>query len=246
VLCWRRRASAPISFLASACVLLLSMDIVFLRDVLAARVPDVVAPTVIVVAAIAGLILPRRVIQVSAALVLAVVVSLVVIPTVVAARAVPTPRRIAERASRVTMRLEQGSAEIQPDPARAPLITYLERCTGPDDRVLVGGFGPEIPVLAHRPFAGGLPAWIPGYYEDPRDVSRAIARLDRERVGAVIMLDGPAMFARSWPEIDAWIHAHGFEEHAVPSINGRLRVWLPHDAAALPVDPATQLPCRAW
>ena len=145
----------------------------------------------------------------------------------------------------MTTRLEEGSAEIQPDPARAPLIAYLDRCTAPDDRVLVGGFGPEIPVLAHRPFAAGLPSWIPGYYEDPEDISRALTRLDREHVGAVVMLDGPGMFAHSWPAIDRWIHAHAFEEHTVPSINGRLRVWLPHDPAPRPVDAATQLPCRA-
>ena len=97
--CWVRRTSESVAFLASACVLLLSMDVVFLRDVLAARVPDVAAPTAVVAAAIAGLTLSRRVIDWAATLALAAVFLVGVIPTAVAARAVPTPRRIAERAS---------------------------------------------------------------------------------------------------------------------------------------------------
>ena len=111
--------------------------------------------------------------------------------------------------------------------------------------ILVGGFAPEIPVLAHRPFASGLPSWIPGYYEDPRDVARAVARLNRERVGAVVMVDGPNMFAASWPELDRWVRGHGFDEYAVAPIDARLRVWLPHDRSGFALDPATQLPCGA-
>ena len=126
-----------------------------------------------------------------------------------------SPGALAGRAVQVTERLRHASPEIQPRPMLAPVIDYLARCTSPVDRILVGGFGPEIAVLAHRPFASGLAAWIPGYYEDPRDVARAIARLNRERVGAVVVLDGPQMFARAWPDIDQWIRAHGFEEHAV-------------------------------
>lgn len=242
VLCWRQRHSAAGAFLASACVLLLSMDAVFLRDVLAARVPDVVAPTAVVAAAMAGRLLARRALDITATVLLAGIVFAVIVPAAVTARA--TPRALIDRAVRVTTRLEQGSAEIQPDPHLAPLVTYLDRCTAPTDRVLVAGFGPEIPVLAHRPFAAGLPSWIPGYYEDPDDIARALARLTHERVSAVVMLDGTNMFAHSWPDIDRWIRAHGFEEHTTVAFDPRVRVWLPREEISSPLDAKTKLPCR--
>jgi hypothetical protein len=165
----------------------------------------------------------------------------------VAARrtAIPTPAEIARQAVRVTHRLATASPEIEPNPSLAPLIEYLNRCTRPGDRVLVSGFGPEIPVLAHRPFAGGLPTWIPGYYNEPPDVARAVDRLNREQVGAAIMLDGSAVLVNSWPDLGAWIRTRAFEEHGVPSIDPRVRVWLPHFGPDAPVDPSTGLPCTA-
>jgi len=244
VVCWRQGWSAATTKLAPAAVLLLSMDVVFLRDVPAARIPDVIAPTMLVVAAIAGRTLSRRVMDACGIAIVLAVLLLVVVPRVRHAGAVPTPSALVERAVRVGTRLQRVSADIQPQPSLAPLAAYLARCTGATDRILVGGFGPEIPVLAHRPFASGLPDWIPGYYEDPRDVARAIARLNREAVGAVVMLNGAETFARSWPDIDRWIRDRGFEDHAVASIDARVRVWLPREQAAS-VDPATGLPCKA-
>ena len=73
---------------------------------------------------------------------------------------VPTP------ASRSTVRLgiddaAHGAPDVIPNRERLPLIRYLASCTPESSRVLVSGFGPEIPVLARRPFADGLPSWIP-------------------------------------------------------------------------------------
>jgi hypothetical protein len=242
--CWRQGRSAVTAQLASAAVLLLSMDVVFLRDVLAARLPDVIAPTTVVAAALAGRTLTRRVVGACGVAVLAVVLLWAVLPRARRGGSVPAPSALVERALRVGTRLQRAAAEIQPQPALAPLADYLARCTAAADHVLVGGFGPEIPVLAHRPFAAGLPAWIPGYYEDPRDVARAVARLNHEAVGAVVMLNGAETFARSWPDIDRWIHAHDFEGHAVAAIDPRVRVWLPRARAADGADPATGLPCQ--
>src|SRR5262245_10489027 len=49
--------------LASAAVMLLSLDLVFLRDALAARIPDVVAPTAVVAAATAAHVISTRVVM---------------------------------------------------------------------------------------------------------------------------------------------------------------------------------------
>ena len=231
--------------LASACVLVLLIDLVFLRDVLAARLPDIVAPVAVVTAAVVGHLFPPRATSLSALAALTAGVLFASAPVAARRTAIPTPVEIVRQAVRVTHRLASASPEIEPNPSLAPLIVYLNRCTMPLDRVLVSGFGPEIPVLAHRPFAGGLPTWIPGYYTETPDVARAVDRLDREPVGAAIMLDGSAVLVNSWPELGQWIRKRAFEEHRVPSIDARMRVWLPRFGPDAPVDPSTGLPCAA-
>ena len=232
--------------LASASVLVLLIDVVFLRDVLAARLPDVVAPIVVVSAAVTARLFSARVLN-RAAITAAVLVVIVfaAFPGAANPDAIPTPAALVRRAVRVTHRLQDAAPEIQPNPRLAPLVAYLTRCTATTDRILVVGFGPEIPVLARRPFAGGLPSWIPGYYEDPDDVARAIARLNREQVGAAVMLDGSTVFMNLWPELGRWVRDRTFDEHAIPSIDSRIRVWLPRVAPGAPADAATGLPCRS-
>ena len=225
--------------LASAAVMLLSLDVVFLRDVLAARIPDVAAPTAIVAAATAAQILSTRAVT-RGAMIAALVFVVFQITTRVSA-----PRQPAEpfrRMSDITQRLRRVSPEIMPNPSLAPLVEYLGQCTGPDDRILVAGFGPEIPVLAHRPFAARLPTWIPGYYDDSAEVDRALRQLGRERLGAAVFLEGSMAVARFWPSLLQAVRERGFEEYTSAPINSRLRVWLPQVAAARR-DPATDLPC---
>jgi hypothetical protein len=229
--------------LAPACVMVLLIDIAFLRDVLAARLPDVVAPIAVVTAAVAGHLFPPRAVSRGALALLAGVVLFAVAAIVARPSAIPTPVDVARQAVRVTHRLETASPEIQPNPSLAPLVSYLARCLRPAERVLVSGFGPEIPVLAHRPFAGGLPTWIPGYYDAPADIARAIGRLRREQVGAAIMLDGSSVLINSWPDLGRWVHARGLEEHSVAGLDPRVRIWLPKFGPTTPTDPATSLPC---
>ena len=230
--------------LASASMMLLTMDLVFLRDVLATRLPDVLAPTAVVAAAIAGHLLPDRAVRRVAAIAAGVIVLAGVLDAVRIADARPVSVNVAQRIGQVTTRLRHASPDIIPNPSLAPLIDYLARCTRPDQRVLVAGFGPEIPVLAHRSFAAGLPTWIPGYYEDAADVRRAVAHLQREDIGAVVLLDGTNAFVQSWPVLAAAVRPRGLDEYAIPSIDERLRVWLPHATAAAPME-AMGLPCPA-
>jgi hypothetical protein len=156
-----------------------------------------------------------------------------------------TPRRPADpvrRLSDITERLRRVSPAIMPNPSLAPLMGYLAHCTAPDDRILVAGFGPEIPVLAHRPFAARLPTWIAGYYDDSLDVDRAVMQLGREPLGAAVFLDGSMVVARFWPSLLHAIQERGFEEYTSAPINSRVRVWLPHVVDARR-DAATNLPC---
>jgi hypothetical protein len=225
--------------LASAAVMLLSLDLVFLRDVLAARIPDVAAPTAVVAAATAAHVLSTRAVT-RGAMIAAVVIGILQVTTQTSTP--PQPADAFRRLGDITQRLRRVSPEIMPNPSFAPLVEYLSHCTSPDDRILVAGFGPEIPVLAHRPFAARLPTWIPGYYDDSADVNRALMQLDRERLGAAVFLDGSMVVARFWPALLRAMQDRGFEEYSVDRINSRMRVWVPHAADARR-DAGTNLPC---
>src|SRR5947207_3073236 len=65
----------------------------------------------------------------------------------------------------------------------------------------------------------------------------------RERLGAAGFLGGSPVIAHSWPGLMEAIRGRGFDEYAVPSIDTRIRVWLPRAANGTRRDAATDLPC---
>ena len=144
----------------------------FLRDDLTTRGPDVLPLYAVLTAALAAHVPDHTTAHGRAvALVLAVLVTAVALASAPWSR-VGSPRTVLSRVGHVTERLRTAAPDIQPNPRLAPLVSYLARCTPDTSRILVGGFAPEVPVLAGRLFASGVPYWLPGYYEDRASVAR--------------------------------------------------------------------------
>lgn len=226
----RDRLSFP--HIAYAASIALLAALILLRDVIATRVPDVIGLTAVLAAWIAGHLVPRSMLKASAMIALVVVVSLAAIRLASQGFGVPTPGNVVRRFVRVSTMLRIHDASVIPNRERLPLTRYLASCTPDDSRVLVSGFGPEIPVLTGRPFAGGLPSFIPGYATHTEDVERAAAQLARESVSMAVMLEGSAVFVDEWPRLAADLRARHFVERTWHLDGTDLVVWIPETVAA--------------
>jgi hypothetical protein len=229
-----RRPDQRLSFaqVVFTAVMALVANLALLRDVIATRLPDVIALTAVLAAWIAGGMIPARVLRATAALGLIIVVVFVGLRLKSQGFGMPTPGKVARRFATVSAMLQTEAPESIPNRERRPLIRYLSSCTPVTSRVLVSGFAPEIPVLAHRPFAGGVPSWIPGYNTHPRDVERAAAQLSREPVSMAVMLEGSAAFVDEWPRLAEDLRARGFVERTWRLDGSDVVVWIPEELAA--------------
>jgi hypothetical protein len=229
-----RKSDRPLMFphVAFAASMALVANVVLLRDVIATRLPDVIGLTAILAAWLAARVIPPRALQPLGGLALLIVAAIVVSTLASRGYGVPTPAQLARRFAAVSEMLRKGTPEAIPNRERMPLIRYIASCTPANSRVLVSGFGPEIPVLAHRPFAAGLPSWIPGYNTHPSDVERAAAQLAREPVSVAVLLEGPEVFVDEWPRLAADLRARNFIERTW-RLDGRdVVVWVPEAVAA--------------
>lgn len=233
----------PRSGIVFAAVMTLLLELAFLRGDLATRLPDVSGPVVITAAWLVGRLLSPRAIRAAAggAVLVAGVVGIVAF----AARGyrMPSPASVVRRSAIVAEQLRNPASSTSPRTV-AMSVRYLSACTSPASRVLVEGFGPDIPVLAHRPFAGGVPDWLPGYYESPEEVQRAIDRLNREHPAAAIMLEGSDAFERSWPAAAGWFTRNGYTRVHAGAIDAAADIWVWNPDPAR-TDPATGAPCPA-
>lgn len=229
-----RRSDSRLSFahVAFTATMTLVAGAVLLRDVITARLPDIIGLVAILAAWIAGRTVAARFLRPAALLGLLAVAVLLGWRLTSQGYGRPTPGKVARRFAAVSTMLRNEAPEVVPNRERLPLIRYLALCTPVASRVLVGGFAPEIPVLARRPFAAGVPTWIPGYNTHPRDVDRAAARLAREQVSMAVMLEGSAAFVDEWPRLAQDLRARGFVERTWRLDGSDVVVWIPEELAA--------------
>jgi len=195
----------------------------FLRDPLAARVPDAIVPPALLIAWVAAQAWsawPHRpagrwVIRGITALLLAVFAAGAgtignFAELLRRAELARWPPRPVLRWREVTAQLREPYAERQMPTdlafALVPFYRYVQACAPPNARILVTGFAPEIAFYAARGFAGGHPSLYRGYFSAPADQRAIVARLDRELVLFVVASpEGVGDFADSFPIVNSYV-----------------------------------------
>lgn len=170
------------------------VNFTFLREPLGVRLQDAVVPAVTLGAWLFACAWrsPRRWLWRPVAVILAIVVSTSMVDIggtheqLGRAGLLVTWVRIPEFVTDVTEEL-RAQHNVRQLPNRAdvsllPFYDYVDRCTTPQQRLLVLGFLPEIFVFAHRAFAGGIPAFVGGYYDSDAYQAWVIRKLQRESV----------------------------------------------------------------
>jgi hypothetical protein len=125
-----------------------------------------------------------------------------------------------------------------------PFFDYAERCTQPDQRLLVAAFLPEVAVLAKRPFAGGQVWFMAGAMTSAADHALAMSRIERQHPPiAVFRRPNYDDLVREFPELDAYIMSR-YTEVSRWSLGGDDVVYLMMDKAqAKDTDAKTGWPC---
>jgi hypothetical protein len=258
---WRRRRWSHLDLMAAPLVVsALLVGASFLRDPLAARLPDVVVPVVLVGAWLAGraFVDGSRVVRIAILAALALLgggagVSLAAVEkageqlhrTNLWLGINEVPRLFREK----TNDLQARYARTQlPDGRLLPLVPffeYLDRCTYPRHRLLMTGNAPEVYVYARRPFAAGHSSFIEGYFNSDREQARQVRRAESQVVAFVIEYsDLYPSWRRSFPELNAFVESRFRPFADIPvDDDRRVRVLVHSGLLASTVDRETGWPC---
>jgi hypothetical protein len=98
-------------------------------------------------------------------------------------------RQAVETARLHAMPLDRMLAHLsaaQPENPLLEAVEYVRRCTAPTDRVVALPPLLGLYYFADRPFAGGQPAWSPGFFSAAADQRAWIARVRRQRPRVVV------------------------------------------------------------
>jgi hypothetical protein len=126
-----------------------------------------------------------------------------------------------------------------------PFLRYVNRCTAPNDRLLVSGPYPDVFVLSRRGFAGGHIAFLEAFYHSEADQDLTLKRLEHQSVPFVVLpLDEQDAFARSFPKILAHV-TETYEVMADIPVDGLkgVRIMVERARPHRGTDPETGWPC---
>jgi len=126
--------------------------------------------------------------------------------------------------------------------ALMPFFAYLDRCTPPDDRLIVTGESPDVVVLSGRRFASDG-AVFGAWYSSAIHQDRTLIRLKARPALFVLLMDAPA-FRTRFPSIDAYIR-DAYETMAEVPVDGAetVPILVLGSRVAAGLDQETGWPC---
>jgi hypothetical protein len=222
ILAWRRvrtgKWDAHAPAVAGSSVLLLLIDVGMMRDTTPARLSDVVGPAPVVFAWAAAAAIGWRN-QLTGAGARAVATLALALVAAVAAAGVAQQGLFVHRLyeGRIidgwgAMRNHAGRQveelrtwpwiDLTQSGGLERVVRYVDRCTTPDQSVLVVGYMPQLPFLVQRRFAGGHSWIMRGYFESESDQARMARRLTEDPPAVVVIEPQEADdIAGHWPAI---------------------------------------------
>ncbi len=205
VLVARGRADTP--FVLSAAALSLSANLFLLRDPLSARIGDVAAPAV----PLAAWCLSRAIAAAAGnkwrLMTVRTITTIGLVTTGLGVVILTGPETLIRTDWERMVRLRDSPPSAPAVPGwHQTLANYLRACTGPQDRVFVNWFMPDVYYLAGRGFAGGMPVLFGGHWSRPRDQQTIVARLRAESVPlALLEARSYADFQTTFSTIDRYL-----------------------------------------
>ena len=209
------------AWVAPLVLVALFVDFSFIRDPLNTRLADAIVPGVFVGAwLLKRAVLPSRVrliaVPAAAAFVVLFGASVLAVGSTheeidragLLGHRREIPHRFVERTTDLKQRFLDYQMPTQASRLLVPFFKYVDRCTRPDDRLLVGGFMVEVPFYAGRLFAAGQ-EYFGAYFSSAANERFAFDRLRRQRVPfALIPSDDQNEFDGSFPLVAPYVHAH--------------------------------------
>jgi hypothetical protein len=234
----------------------------FLRDILRTRFSDAIVPPALLGAWLLGLCWTwrwdrrgwQRAMQAASLVVLVITAAAVTTIAETGERVALTGvgdglAGLQSRAAAVSQLLSGPHRQVLAPPSRQaealmPFFAYLDRCTSPDDRLIVTGESPDVVVLSGRRFASDG-AVFGAWYSSAIHQDRTLDRLEERPALFVLLMDASAFRAR-FPPIDAYIR-DSYEPMAEVPVGGAAPVPILVFRARMPrgTDAATGWPCFA-
>jgi hypothetical protein len=156
------------------------------------------------------------------------------------------PERFVDRSEQLHERFNLRQMPAGPVPALQSFFEYLDRCTTPDQRLLLPGFIPEVAVYAQRPFAGGRSTILPGYIDAPVERQQLLAQVATQSVPFVIVTERYKNAVwRAYPELATYVNQRyrPLVTYGPAGDDHTVEVYRNAMMPSTSVDPATGWPC---
>ncbi len=194
----RARLTPELRKVGALAVLCLTLLLFLIRGNLDSRLPDVAAPSFVLVGWLLTVLSgPAGEWRVTARRGVALVLAVVTWLGVVQLSDWNPVRRLASAVIRLPGSVTEPAAGLLGDPLQfwereetthvRGLARWMRECTAPDDRLLIFGYHPDAHFFSGRLFAGGVPMLYAGYHSSAADQRFIVARLRRERVPFVVV-----------------------------------------------------------